>query len=160
MQKSPAPKTAANSNSPRRAARLAAVQALYQDSYGQQPTAEILREGMAVESSREAMKTAGLAEPDRELCDGIVRGVTENLAMVDEMIGGALAAKVSAGRMEILLRSILRAGAYELHNSPSASTSSIISDYVDVAHAFFDGREPGLVNGVLDSLAKKLREKP
>ena len=65
--------------------------------------------------------------------------------------------QISGDRMEVLLRAILRAGAYELHHHAKIPAAVLINDYVDVAHAFFDAKEPGLVNGVLDKLAKSLR---
>ena len=73
------------------------------------------------------------------------------------MIAGAFDSKAAAERLEILLRAILRAGVYELYHQSAIPTGVIINDYVDIAHAFFADREPGLVNGVLDKLAKGLR---
>ena len=58
----------------------------------------------------------------------------------------------------MLLRAILRAGAYELLNHGDTAAGIIINDYVDVAHAFFDAKEPGLVNAILDKMGKKLRQ--
>ena len=87
----------------------------------------------------------------------IVTGVTQNTTTLDEMIAGALDSKFRPQRIEILLRAILRAGAYELHQHGKIPAGVIINDYVDVAHAFFGAKEPGLVNAVLDKLAKNLR---
>ena len=94
---------------------------------------------------------------DQELFGEIVAGVAQNEAALDEMIKGAFDAKISGARMEILLRAILRAGAYELHHHAKIPAAVLINDYVDVAHAFFNAKEPGLVNAVLDKLAKHLR---
>ena len=73
------------------------------------------------------------------------------------MIAGAVDARLSPQRLEPLLKAILRAGTYELQHCSDVSTGVIVNDYVDVAHGFFDAKEPGLVNAVLDRLAKTLR---
>jgi len=145
----------------KRLARLAAVQALYQNVYDQQPLNQIIRDSLDSQfaSLREDVESAEkiTETPDEELFGAIVQGVAANQTALDEMIAGALDAKISAERLEILLRSILRAGAYELHHHGQMPIGVIINDYVDVTRAFFDGKEPGLVNGVLDKLAGKLR---
>jgi N utilization substance protein B len=145
-----------SSHAARRLARLAAVQALYQIHYEQQPVAQIIRDcvdtGFAMPDD-----DAAVGVPDAGLFGDIVRGVASHVAALDEMIAGALDAKLSAARLEILLRSILRAGVYELHHHAQIPAGVIINDYVDVARSFFNGKEPGLVNGVLDKLAGKLR---
>ena len=76
---------------------------------------------------------------------------------VDEMLAACLDDTWPAARMEILLRAILRCGAYELFSQPSLPARVVISEYIRVADAFFDGKEPSLVNAVLDRLAKVLR---
>jgi N utilization substance protein B len=139
-------------------ARLAAVQALYQNDYALTPVAQIIRHeiDMGFPSLRDEETDVGQA-PEPVLFGQIVSGVVANLATLDEMLAGTLSANLSAGRMEKLLRMILRAGIYELHHHGQIAANIIINDYVDVAHAFFNGKEPGLVNGILDRLAGKLR---
>ena len=73
------------------------------------------------------------------------------------MLGDLLDRQWSLERMELLLRAILRAGAWELLCNSDVAAHIIINDYIDVTHAFFAGREPGMVNGVLDKLARTLR---
>jgi N utilization substance protein B len=73
------------------------------------------------------------------------------------MIDSALAASWSVSRLEILMRAILRAGVFELLECPEVPPKVVINEYVEVAHAFFDRGEPGMVNGVLDTLAHRLR---
>ncbi len=149
------------SGAAKRLARLVAVQVLYQDSFDQEPLAEILRRSL---EDADDILNGGEGEgelisdrPDPALLAAIVQGVKEHKETLSGMIEGALDARLSASRMEILLRSVLLAGAFELYRNPDAPVAVIVNDYVDVARAFFDAKEPGLVNAVLDRLAKKLR---
>ena len=145
----------------KRLARLATIQALYQNNYAEQPIGEIIAGGLAQNFAflrDEAVSTPDLAvEPDAELFGQIVSGVANQTDTLDEMLVGALDTKFSGNRMEILLRMILRAGVFELYNHTSIPSGVIINDYIDVTRAFFDGKESGLVNAVLDKLAGKLR---
>lgn len=140
----------------KRLARLAAIQGLYQIALTEHKPAQIIKDFHEHPPSLMPEKNAGetLAGMDRELFAVIVTGVAEHSAALDQSIAGALDAKVSGARMETLLRAILRAGAYELQHHAQTPSAVVINDYVDVAHAFFDGKEPGLVNAVLDRLAK------
>lgn len=143
----------------KRLARLAAVQGLYRIEMTQHPANDVIKDfrDHPPEIENESGAPETLTAMDQELFGEIVAGVTQNAATLDEMIAGALDSKVSAGRIEILLRAVLRAGAYELHHHGKIPPGVIINDYVDVAHAFFGAKEPGLVNAVLDKLAKNLR---
>lgn len=146
---------AAAENSARRLARLAAVQGLYQIALTQHPAEQIIRDFRDHPPELEGGET--LAGMDAELFSEIVTGVTQNADSLDGTIKNAFDEKVSAERVEILLRAILRAGAYELQHHAKISTGVIINDYVDIAHAYFDAKEPGLVNAVLDKIAKHMR---
>ena len=162
MTGAPAPQVAAAEYASRRLARLAAVQGLYQIALSASSPAEVVRDfrdhppPLPSGDNNETAVSPGSF--DQELFGEIVTGVMQNTAALDEMIAGAFDAKLSAGRVEALLRAVLRAGAYELHYHAKIPTGVIINDYVDVAHAFFGQKEPGLVNAVLDKLAKKLRQ--
>lgn len=140
----------------RSAARLAAVQGLYQiDLAGASAETvihEFVRHRIGQEQDGDEFVTA-----DQALFADIVRGVQARLAEVDQMLGGMLDRQWSLERMELLLRAILRAGAWELLANNTVPPHIIINDYIDVTHAFFSGREPGMVNGVLDKLARTLR---
>jgi N utilization substance protein B len=149
------PPQAANENSARRLARLAAVQGLYRIALTQQTPKDVIKDFHDHPPEQDVGET--LKGMDMELFGEIVTGVTQHTKDIDEMLKGALSEKVSGDRMEVLLRAILRAGAYELHHHGKIPAAVLINDYVDVAHAFFDAKEPGLVNGVLDKLAKNLR---
>jgi len=143
----------------KRFARLAAVQGLYQIELTQRSPQEILKEFHEQPGAllQDAGETADRGIVDQSLVDDIINGVSQNAADLDAMIAGALDARFSVDRIEILLRAILRAGAFELHHHGPIPAGVIINDYVDVTHAFFGAKEPGLVNAVLDKLAKNLR---
>lgn len=153
----------------RSAARLAAAQALYEIDITAAPPDPVLIEFMAkrwtvdpetgerlVEGGKKG-KGAALVEPDAALLGELVRGVVARQAELDSRIGPALSGEWTVERLEVLLRSILRAGAFELMAKPDVPAPVVISEYVDVAHAFFAGNEPALVNAVLDRLARTLR---
>ena len=95
------------------------------------------------------------AEPD--FFDNIVAGVDARRADLDALITDRLAEGWTLERLDRPMRAILRAGAYELVARPDVPVATVISEYVDVAHAFFDKRESGFVNGLLDSIAKEAR---
>jgi len=149
------------SNAAKRLARLVAVQALYQASFEEEPLIDIIKRSLDEADSILNGEDRGgeiiQDRPDPELFAGIVSGVTENRQGLVEILAGALDTQHSFTRMEVLLRAVLLAGAYELLHHPDIPHKIIISDYVDVARAFFGAKEPGLVNAVLDKLAQKLR---
>ena len=145
-----------SNNSMRRLARLAAVQGLYQIALSPEPVEALIRrfgENPSVLLQEERTVVA----VDVALFGKIVSGVSEHQADLDAMIAGAVDARLSADRLEPLLKAILRAGAFELLHCSDIPEGVIVNDYIDVAHGFFDAKEPGLVNAVLDRLAKKLR---
>ena len=148
-------KTAARSRS-RSAARLAAVQALYQQEMEGTPLARLLREfhdhriGATIEDEQ-------YHEAEIDFFDDIVTGVDSRRSDIDEAITAKLASGWSLDRLDRPMRAILRAGTYELIARADVPVGSVISEYVDVAHAFFDKRESGFVNGLLDAIAKEVR---
>jgi N utilization substance protein B len=147
----------------RGAARIAAVQALYQIELTGASPDRVLREfvahriGEVPHPKDEAGAEEAIGEPDRELFAAIVRGASERRAELDEMVGSSLAAGWSLERMDRVLRALLRAGAFELFARAETPARVAITEYVGVANAFYEGREPGFVNGVLDKLARVLR---
>lgn len=144
-----------SANRKRAAARLAVVQALYEmDLTEASPDAVIaafLKDRWAARVSDPAM-----TEVDGGLFAEVVRAVTERQAALDLAVNDALSERLQVDRLEVLLRAILRAGAYELSARPEIPASVIINEYLEVAHAFFGGKEPGLVNAVLDRLARSM----
>ena len=141
---------------PRSTARLAAVQALYQmeisDGEVEQTIAEFTRHGLD-----EAIDGIDLVKPDRVLFAGLVGGVMRHRRDLDDMIAAVLVEDWTVERLETLLACILRAGAHELADRPDMPARVVISEYVDLADAFYADRETGLINGVLDRLARELR---
>jgi transcription antitermination protein NusB len=147
--------TAARSRS-RSAARLAAVQALYQQEMEGTPVARLLREfhehrlGATIEDEQ-------YVEAEQDFFDDVVSGADARRSEIDEIIAGKLAGGWSLDRLDRPMRAILRAGTYELLSRNDVPVASVISEYVDVAHAFYDKRESGFVNGLLDAVAKQVR---
>ena len=143
----------------RSAARLAAVQALYQQEMEGTPVARLLKEfhdhrlGAMIEDEQ-------YVDAEREFFDDLVSGVASRCAEIDAAISARLADGWSLERLDRPMRAILRAGAYELLARRDVPVASVISEYVDVAHAFYDKRESGFVNGLLDALAKEARAAP
>lgn len=140
----------------RAAARLAAVQALYQLELGDGSADAVIREFGQHRLGQE-IDGADYGEADQALFADLVRNVTADRAELDRVIGEALSAEWSVDRLEAVLRAILRAGAYELSSRRDVPPRVILNEYVDIADAFFSGKEIGLVNGVLDRLARTLR---
>jgi len=140
----------------RTAARLAAVQALYQiEVSGNSPAnvvMEFLRHRIGQEGEGENFGAA-----DERLFAELVEGASARREELDRHIVASLTPDWPLERLEIILRAILRAGAYELLAQPEVPARVAISEYLDIAHAFFAGKEPGLVNAVLDRLARSLR---
>ncbi len=140
----------------RSAARLAAVQALYQLEMEGTPLAALLHEfhqhrlGATIED-------VTYAEAEQSFFDDVVSGVDKRRGEIDGLIAARLSSGWSMERLDKPMRQILRAGTYELLARKDVPTGTVISEYVDVAHAFYDKRESGFVNGLLDGVAKDVR---
>jgi N utilization substance protein B len=140
----------------RSAARLAAVQALYQWQMEATPTARLLDEFHQHRLGRE-IEDVHYAAADVAFFDDLVRGVIAREEEIDGLLSGKLAEGWSLARLDRTMLQILRAGAWELLARPDVPVGTAISEYVDVAHAFFEPREAKFVNGVLDAVAKAVR---
>jgi N utilization substance protein B len=140
----------------RTAARLAAVQGLYQIELSGSSPANVVVEFMKHRLGQEG-DGENFGAADQGLFADLVEGVSARRDELDRQIAAALTPEWPLERLEIILRSILRAGAYELLARPEVPARVAISEYLDIAHAFFAGKEPGLVNAVLDRLARTLR---
>jgi len=144
-----------NPNATRRsAARLAAVQTLYSMEITGVTAEQAITEFHQREVDEPESK---LANPDGELMTLLVRGATAEGEVLDEMIGNALSRDWTVDRLESVLRAILRAGAFEMKARPQTPARVVITEFVDVAHAFYAGPEPKMVNAVLDKVARVLR---
>jgi N utilization substance protein B len=140
----------------RSAARLAAVQALYQQEMEGTPLARLLVE---FHQHRLGATIDGIEYADAEVdfFDDLVAGVDARAGELDALIAAKLAKGWSLARLDKPMKAILRAGAYELAARADVSTATVIGEYVDVAKAFYDARETGFVNGLLDAVAKEVR---
>ena len=140
----------------RSAARLAAVQALYQHEMEGTPVARLLKEfhdhrlGATIEDAQ-------YHDAEHDFFDDIVLGVDARKSDIDTIIGKRLAEGWTLERLDRPMRALLRAGTYELIARKDVPVGSVISEYVDVAHAFYDKRESAFVNGLLDAVAKEAR---
>lgn len=145
-----------SSKQSRAAARLAAVQALYQHDMEATPLAQLLdefhRHRLGAEIDDDVYADAEVA-----FFDDVVKGVFARHEEIDSQLSAKLADGWKLERLDKTMLQILRAGAYELIARADVPTASAISEYVDVAHAFFDEREAKFVNGVLDAVAKAVR---
>ncbi len=139
----------------RRAARLGAVQALYQMDVAGTDLADVLAECAAGGPVRGLEDLSGKA--DFEYFQDIVRGVVREQRNLDPRIDACLAEGWQLARLDVTLRAILRAAAYELVHRRDVPVRVIINEHVDLAHAFFGDDEPRFVNGVLDRLAREVR---
>lgn len=140
----------------RSAARLAAVQALYQQQMERTALPRLLDEFHQHRLGAE-IEDAQFADADVALFDDIVRGVDARRDEIDALIAGRLAAGWTVARMDKTMLQILRAGSYELLARADVPLGAVISEYVDVAKAFFDDREAKFANGVLDAVGKQVR---
>ena len=140
----------------RAAARLGAVQALYQQQMEGTPLIQLLDE---FHMHRLGAEIEGMQfnEAERAFFDDVVKGTLARRDEIDILLESKLAEGWSLARLDKTQLQILRAGAYELMARADVPTGTAISEYVDVAHAFFDAREAKFVNGVLDSVAKAVR---
>ena len=140
----------------RAAARLAAVQALYQHEMEATPLPTLIHEfhqhrlGATIED-------AEYVDADVDFFDDLVKGAVARAEEIDAVIAGKLASGWSLSRLDKPMKAILRAGAYELMARADVPTPAVISEYVDVAKAFYERRESGFVNGLLDAIAKQVR---
>jgi N utilization substance protein B len=138
------------------AARLAAVQALYQIEVTNATPGNVVAEFSAHRLGKSQDGEAP-ARASAALFGEIVRGTSDRRDELDRMIDAALGPDRATDRLELIIASILRAGAYELLARKDAPVRAVISEYMNLAHGFFTGNEPKLVNAVLDRIARTLR---
>ena len=140
----------------RSAARLAAVQALYQQEMEGTPTARLIHEfhdhrlGATIED-------VTYADAEQSFFDDLVKGALDRREEIDALIAAKLADGWSLARLDKPMKAILRVGAYELLARADVPVATVIDEYLDVADAFYDQREKSFVNGLLDAIAKLVR---
>lgn len=142
----------------RSVARLNAVQALFQiEQSGDSVNSVIIqflehRLGQATDDDAPILK-----QPDTTLFSTLVQGTAGDLSQLDELIAGYLDKSWSMERIQLVLKSILRAATWELLYAKDTPTPVILNEYLNVTRAFYDDKEVGFVNGVLDKLARHIR---
>ncbi|MEQ1717468.1 MAG: transcription antitermination factor NusB, partial [Hyphomicrobium sp.] len=147
----------------RSAARLAAVQGLYQMDLAATGLNDVIRD-LTLTPLRSAVigdsggdEGAEPVDPDQTFMAEVLRGVVRRQKEIDPLVDGQLAVGWRLARVDSTLRAILRAGVFELLERSEVPARVVINEYIDIAHAFFEQDEPRVVNGVLDKLARRLR---
>ncbi|HEX3943986.1 MAG TPA: transcription antitermination factor NusB [Rhizomicrobium sp.] len=141
-------------NTERHAARLAAVQAIYQMELTGNDAESVAQEFC---EHRFGEIERGTDEPDENFFSDLVRGVPHHQVEIDRAIAEGLSENWKLQRIDSILRAILRAGIYELVVRKDVPVKVVIDEYLDIAHAFFGGEEPAFVNALLDRVAHKKR---
>ncbi len=139
-------------------ARLAAVQALYQMDLAATDLNKLINEFVTERFGANAeFDTVAMA--DQTLFESIVRGVVAHQLQIDPAVDAQLAVGWRLNRLDATLRAVLRGAMYEILYRKDVPGRVVITEYLDIAKAFFEGEEPKVVNAVLDKLAKKHRPK-
>lgn len=138
---------------PRAAARIAAVQALYQLSMSENKIEDVLAEFVADHLNTIADKPA-----DKDLFTKITKGVDKTQSELDSLIEDHLADGWDLSRLNIVSLNILRAATYELLFCQDVPGAVVINEYVNVAHSFLDKNDAKFINGVVDKINQQVRE--
>ena len=139
------------------AARLAAVQALYQMEMTDAPIEDVLSQFLHYHRDGVLDRDETPVRPKTALFAEILRGTTVRRDEIEDILRAALSPSWPLERIEVLLACILRAGAFELLGRSATPARVAIAEYVDLADAFFDAAEKGMTNAVLDRIAQRLR---
>jgi transcription antitermination protein NusB len=146
---------------PRTAARVAAVQALFQSEQSQASPEtvidEFVRHRLGELPGTGGFEDGRAPDADAKLFGRIVRAATLRQDDIDRMLSDCLPVEWPLLRLDPVLRAVMRAGAGELLMEDGPPGKVVINEYLDVSHGFFDGDEPRMANGVLDRLARLLR---
>lgn len=139
------------------AARLAAVQALYQMELTGAAIEDVLAQFLRYHRDGVLDRDETPVRPKSALFAEILRGTTVRRGEIEDILRAALNPSWPLERIEVLLACILRAGAFELLGRPATPARVAVSEYVDLADAFFAAAEKGMTNAVLDRVARRLR---
>jgi N utilization substance protein B len=146
---------------PRTGARLAAVQALFQAEQSGESVETVLdqfvRHRLGAAPGQEGFEDGRVEEADVPLFARVLRGAATEPGDLDQVITNHLASGWAMGRLDPVLRAILRAAGAELRDHGGPPARVVIKEYMDIAHGFFGGEEPRFCNGVLDAMARRLR---
>ena len=140
-------------------ARLAAAQALYQMELGGEDAGDVVSEFRShrLGFEQDAAQGETLADADEKLFADIVNGVVARQVEIDRALAGALSAGWPLERIDATLRALFRAAAYELVARPDVPARVVLDEYIRVADAFFGSDEVKFANGVLNTLARRVR---
>lgn len=143
----------------RSAARLAAVQGLYQMDLAATELNVVIRDltEAPIRETAEGETDENEPAPDATFLAELLRGVVRCQREIDPAVDNQLATGWRLARVDSILRAILRSAVYELIERKDVPARVVINEYIDIAHAFFDEDEPKVVNGVLDKIARRLR---
>ena len=156
MRAAPLQPPAMTNNTARSAARLGAVQALYQHEMQGDALPRLLHEFHNHRLGQE-IEGADYADADIALFDDLVTGTTARLPELDALITSALATGWAMDRLDRPMRALLRAATYELVARADIAAATVINEYVEVSHAFHAEKEAKFVNGLLDTVARQVR---
>ncbi len=140
----------------RSVARLAAVQALYQMELSGAGAEAVILEFMSDRFGHEMDGEEYLAA-DQKLFAELVRGVVARQMEIDPLVARTVSVDWALPRLDATLRALIRAATWELMARADIPVKVVLSEYIDIAHAFFSGDEPGFANGVLDKVARLVR---
>lgn len=139
----------------RRVSRVSAVQALYQMDVSGAPHITVVKEFLDHRFGHD--DEPGMVRADEPFFEDIMKGAVANQSKIDEAISKRLTEKWPLRRLDATLRALLRSATYEIQSRPDVPALVIINEYMSIATEFFSGKEPGIVNGVLDKIAKDTR---
>ena len=157
----------AKAGRPRTGARVAAVQALFQSEAGGESAETVIDQFVRHRIGRPLSETGNsdagfedgrVPQADVPLFSKIVRAAAKDAETIDAAIASHLSGTWTLDRLDPVLRALLRAAATEFWGAADTPARVVINEYMDIAHGFFDGEEPRFANGVLDSLARQMRE--
>lgn len=141
----------------RRSARLSAVQAMYQMEVSGQGAQSVVLQFRDHRFGHDD-EPGDYIEADEDFFEDLLNGIVARQNEVDGLVRGALREGWKLSRLDATVRAILRSGGYELLARDDVPTKTVINEYIDIAHAFFEGPEPGFVNATLDTLARQVRQ--
>ena len=138
-------------------ARLAAVQGLYQLEMSESGNAALVVEEFLRHRLHDEVDGLDISEADQDLLTALIKGTAAERERLDDMLSAVLSDDWPVERLQTLLKVLLRTAVYELSERLETPVRVVITEYMDLAHSFFSEKEPALVNGVLDRVARSLR---
>ncbi len=138
-------------------ARLVAVQGLYQLEMSENGNAALVVEEFLRHRLNDEIDGLDISQADQDLLTALIKGTTAERDRLDDMLAAVLSDEWPVDRLQTLLKVLMRTAVYELSERLDTPVKVVITEYMDLAHSFFSEKEPALVNGVLDRVARSLR---